>query len=554
MNAESVTLGAGAVRTEEVPAARPFPPVRCAALLVVLLAEVLALTLRFDTAALGNASGWWAELLGQAHLAPRFAIIIGAATLAFSGKRLRDEIRELAQRSGATAFPWPLLCGHLAAFAGFAWLTAVVVEGDIGSTACPAAWVIAWLALALATGLSWAAVLLPAHFWLPLARRGSVALLTGILVGVAAWGFGWLTAHLWQPLGHLTLWAVQGLLSLVSPEVVCRPDEMVVGTPSFLVQIAPSCSGYEGIGLVWAFVAAYLWLSRNDLRFPQAFLLLPLGTAVIWSVNAVRITALIAIGSWGAPEVALGGFHSQAGALAFAAVALGLVVLAQRLRFFAAVPLSAGVPNPTAGYVAPLLALVAATMVTAAFASTPERLYPVRVLAVAAALWLLRHHYAGWQWSWSWPAVAIGVAAFALWMALEWAVPPAPGGAESAGGLAGLPGGLAALWLAFRVVGSVVAVPLAEELAFRGYLIRRLIARDFQSVAPGRFTWLSFLVSSGLFGLLHGRWLAGMLVGMLYALALYRRGKVGDAVLAHATTNALLAVYVLATESWSLWS
>jgi CAAX prenyl protease-like protein len=139
-------------------------------------------------------------------------------------------------------------------------------------------------------------------------------------------------------------------------------------------------------------------------------------------------------------------------------------------------------------------------------------------------------------------------------MALESVAPTAPRGTELARGLEGVPAGLAALWLVFRVAGSVVAVPLAEELAFRGYLTRRLIARDFQSVAPGRFTWLSFLVSSGLFGLLHGRWLAGTLVGMLYALALYRRGKVGDAVLAHATTNVLLAVYVLTTENWSLWS
>jgi membrane protease YdiL (CAAX protease family) len=51
-----------------------------------------------------------------------------------------------------------------------------------------------------------------------------------------------------------------------------------------------------------------------------------------------------------------------------------------------------------------------------------------------------------------------------------------------------------------------------------------------------------------------GRWLAGTLAGMLYAIALYRRGQLVDAVLAHGTTNALLAVYVLTTGSWSLWS
>jgi hypothetical protein len=42
-----------------------------------------------------------------------------------------------------------------------------------------------------------------------------------------------------------------------------------------------------------------------------------------------------------------------------------------------------------------------------------------------------------------------------------------------------------------------------------------------------------------------GRWLAGTLDGMAYAAALYRRGRVGEALYAHMTTNALIAGYVL---------
>jgi len=96
------------------------------------------------------------------------------------------------------------------------------------------------------------------------------------------------------------------------------------------------------------------------------------------------------------------------------------------------------------------------------------------------------------------------------------------------------------------VAGSVVTVPIAEELAFRGYLIRKLVS-DFASVTLGRLTWFSFLGSSILFGVLHGEWLAGTLAGMIFAVALYRRGFLSDAVLVHATTNGLLSAYVLAT-------
>jgi CAAX prenyl protease-like protein len=120
--------------------------------------------------------------------------------------------------------------------------------------------------------------------------------------------------------------------------------------------------------------------------------------------------------------------------------------------------------------------------------------------------------------------------------------------------VAALTSGSAAVWLIFRVFGSVITVPLAEELAFRGYLIRKLISKDFENVPLGQFTWLSFLLTSLLFGLLHERWFAGTLAGMGYALALYRRGQLGDAVIAHMTTNALIAIFVLAQARWSLWS
>ena len=110
------------------------------------------------------------------------------------------------------------------------------------------------------------------------------------------------------------------------------------------------------------------------------------------------------------------------------------------------------------------------------------------------------------------------------------------------------------IWLLARVIGSAVTVALAEELAFRGFLTRRLISANFDTVPPGRFTWTSFAVSSLAFGVLHDRWLEGTMAGMLYALAYYRRGSLGDAVATHATTNALLSADALITGDWSLFS
>src|SRR5262249_1435587 len=151
----------------------------------------------------------------------------------------------------------------------------------------------------------------------------------------------------------------------------------------------------------------------------------------------------------------------------------------------------------------------AVTMITGAFTAGFDGYYPLRVLAAAGTLYYFRGAYRAIWKPPSWVAVAVGTTTFAVWMALEPPPPSDGSGSPLALGLAQMPAAGAATWLAFRVVGSVILVPIAEELAFRGYLIRRLIATDFTTITPARFTWLSFLGSSVLFGALHGRWLAG---------------------------------------------
>jgi|SRR5580658_9489706 CAAX prenyl protease-like protein len=90
---------------------------------------------------------------------------------------------------------------------------------------------------------------------------------------------------------------------------------------------------------------------------------------------------------------------------------------------------------------------------------------------------------------------------------------------------------------------------------YSGSVLRKLISRDFQSIEHPRFTWLSFLGSSILFGaLLHHLWIAGIAAGMGFALIYYRRGRLVDAIAAHATCNVMLAAYVVATGSWALWN
>lgn len=394
------------------------------------------------------------------------------------------------------------------------------------------------------------------------------------------------TGLFWSYTGKTTVDLVETLLAPFAGAPVIRPEPFVIGTDAFKVEIKKACGGFQGIGLISMLLGGYLWWFRQIHRFPQSFLLFPIGIGIIWLANAVRITALILVGIWIDPDIAVDGFHSQAGWISFLVVGLGTIWVAQQMSFFsirapaddvglpmaeATSPAGAAIAAPAAAAVTdggpavthgpsavacllPFLVLTAVTILTQAFTSGFNYLYPLRVIAVAAVLWSLRRHYRPGPQPLSVVGIGIGVVTFLVWMALA----PADG-LEDAEKVAAMdPAQLgqpwALLWLLFRLAGYTITVPIAEELAFRGFLPRRLIDDDIERVPVGTFTWLSFLASSLAFGVMHGAdWQRATLAGLAFALALYHRRRLSDAIVAHATTNAFLGGYVIATGAWTEW-
>ena len=119
----------------------------------------------------------------------------------------------------------------------------------------------------------------------------------------------------------------------VRPDAVANAAAFSVESPRYLMEIAPSCSGMEGFGLILAFTSIWLWYSRKECRFPHVLLLIPCGLGLIWILNVVRLCALFLIGDAGNPEVADVGFHSRFGWIAFTAVALAFSMTTQRLSW-----------------------------------------------------------------------------------------------------------------------------------------------------------------------------------------------------------------------------
>ena len=433
----------------------------------------------------------------------------------------------------------------------------------------------------------------PLRSWIVAIRATGQLWLYATLAGVAGWWMGSPVMLLWRAtstaqsgiMQRAALHAVGAVLSHFLPDVIADPATFTIGTPRYSIDIAGGCSGVEGLGLVLIFTSLWLWVYRKETRFPQALLLIPCALGCSWLLNIARLCALILIANVGGSETLQTGFHLQAGWIAFIVIALAFSLATQKLSWTRKTPAAA---SSTAGklhsggmgtasgaaehllehpgespairaYLLPFLAILIAASVSRLASGTFDWLYPSRFVAAAIALWYFWPELKKLNWRFGWVGPAAGVAVFLLWMAPTWWThQPAPSRLGS--DLAALSPTARWTWIAFRVAAAVVTVPIAEELAFRGYLARRLISREFDRISFSSLTVLSICLSSVVFGLEHMKnlmdWqhlMLGTLAGLAFAAALRWRGRMGDAVVAHAVSNLLLAAWVLGFGDWAQW-
>ncbi len=461
---------------------------------------------------------------------------------------------------GEGASEWPIppawrpvapLVSHLAAFGLTTWATMRLLGP--GSPPVTQAALAAWLGCAALAVLLALATAAPLGWTLrALLARWRIPLLAGAL-GLLSWRAAVAAESLWGVLSAWTLQSVAFLLRLVRPDVVVDAARNLVGAGDFQVLVGPMCSGADGIGLVVIFEAVWISLARSRLVVRRALLLLPLGALAAVVANVVRIAALVLVGAAGPEELAWGGLHSKLGWILFLGIALASIALAERstwLRRPSPAPQAGdGLSPAAAAYVAPLLAALVAGLVTSIWSDGAfDRWYGLRIAAALAALFLARGSLPRVSLSASWVPVLAAAVVCAAWI-------PLAGGSREA-----LPDALARLgpverwsWIAIRVLGFALVIPLVEELAFRGFLLPWLVAPDFEKVPTRAFTWPAVLLSSLAFGSLHPQWMLGTFAGLAFAFARLHRGRLSDAVVAHALANAGIAVAVLWGGRWQLW-
>jgi len=185
-------------------------------------------------------------------------------------------------------------------------------------------------------------------------------------------------------------------------------------------------------------------------------------------------------------------------------------------------------------------------------------IYAARALVAGAAALILWSKFEELRWSpglrvseWA-LAVGSGLAVLVIWVLLDegWVTFELSGGFDPR-----RYGSEEIDWpvTVMRLLGLAVVVPVVEELFWRSFLMRWIEEQDFLRVAPARVGVRALLISSVLFALEHSQWLAGFIAGLVYGWIYLRTGKLWVPIVAHAVTNGMLGVYILATGDWRFW-
>jgi CAAX prenyl protease-like protein len=216
--------------------------------------------------------------------------------------------------------------------------------------------------------------------------------------------------------------------------------------------------------------------------------------------------------------------------------------------------------SPTIAHVAPFAVFVGIMAAEHALSVPPEIGYPIRVAVTLTVVLLFSRAYIPRRPSLPALSIGIGLAVFALWVAPDllfgyrhsWLFENALTGKAASVLAPGLKNDR--LFLALRIAGSTLVVPIIEELFWRSWMMRWLIDKDFLAVPASTYSAGAFWITAVLFASEHGAyWEVGLAAGIVYNWWFIRTRNLADCILAHCVTNGVLAIYVLAAGQWQYW-
>ena len=218
--------------------------------------------------------------------------------------------------------------------------------------------------------------------------------------------------------------------------------------------------------------------------------------------------------------------------------------------------------HPAIPYIAPFATFIAVMAIERATGLPTTWMYPLRAVATLAVLLAVSRQPLAARPAKPLASVVIGALVFALWIGPD--VVFGPGYRHSVlfqnsitgSAVSSIPIVLrTSIWfLILRTASCALLVPPVEELFWRGWAMRWLIASDFRKVPLGTFQSAAFWLVALMFAAEHGPyWEVGFATGIIYNWWMVRTRNLTDCIIAHAVTNGLLSAYILATHQFQYW-
>ena len=310
--------------------------------------------------------------------------------------------------------------------------------------------------------------------------------------------------------------------------------------------IAFECSGFQGLQLITLLGVSFLLYEKPP--FVRVWAWFALGLVLILCSNLVRVTLLIGIGASGHHQWATDAFHSSAGTFFFALIGALMIYLAHRSsnkeEELKSRPICLAQANLEKVDLIPFLVFLFLTLLFRPLSPDLDWAYPIKVLTLSLVLIVCTN----WKSVVSvkapgWLPLITGLGIGVFWTVLQ----PEPSSPNIHIKEANLS------WILFRMLGSIVLIPIIEERFFRRYLLHLLSFRKARADISTPYELVPCLISSLIFGLVHQNIWGGILSGLIFCWISKRRSNLSDAIWCHAAANLFLTILVVCFDQSHYW-
>lgn len=104
-----------------------------------------------------------------------------------------------------------------------------------------------------------------------------------------------------------------------------------------------------------------------------------------------------------------------------------------------------------------------------------------------------------------------------------------------------------------KLIGSAFVIAPVEEFFFRGFLMRWLNGKQWQTLPFHEVSRYAFWVTVAVFAFEHDRYVGGLLAGIAYGALAVHTGSLRASIVAHVVTNFLLGLHVLLFNAYGFW-